>query len=95
MNERQRQAMSEQRGEVYVDPLFDYPGKGEWCHMWADNEDDLHAMAVRIGLRRSWLHEHRVANHYDLRPSKRALAIKYGAVEMQMSVWMKQKQHNS
>ncbi|QWQ39587.1 DUF4031 domain-containing protein [Streptomyces sp. YPW6] len=25
-----------------------------WCHLTADTEDELHAFAARLGLRRSW-----------------------------------------
>lgn len=51
------------------------------CHMYADTLDELHAMAARIGMRRAWFQDHRMLKHYDLVPSKRALAIQYGAME--------------
>lgn len=51
------------------------------CHMYADTLAELHAMADRIGLRRSWFQNHRSLQHYDLVPSKRVLAVRYGAVE--------------
>lgn len=44
---------------VYVDDLARYPTKipcfrlGS-CHMMADTLDELHAMAVKIGLKRAW-----------------------------------------
>lgn len=51
----------------------------QWCHMITDGDDDeLHALAQKIGLKRSWYQ----GDHYDLTPSKRALAIKAGAVEI-------------
>ena len=69
---------------VYVDEITDYGPKGLWCHMMTDNYDDLtelHALAGKIGLRRDWFQNHNPMHpHYDLRPSKRALAIKHGAV---------------
>jgi hypothetical protein len=70
---------------VYVDALADYPGKGQWCHMAVAPDTDpevLHQFAERIGLKREWFQEHSLHGHYDLRPSKRALAVKYGAVEL-------------
>jgi len=67
---------------VYVDDLFDYPGKGWWCHMVSNNLDELHTMADRIGLRREWFQNHPRHPHYDLRPYSRSLAVLHGAVEV-------------
>lgn len=56
-----------------------------WCHMVSDaSEEELHAFADRIGLKRAWaqLRPHASAAHYDLTPRRRALAIKLGAVEV-------------
>lgn len=36
-------------------------------------------MAKRLGLKRVWFQSNSRTPHYDLVPSKRALAIKYGA----------------
>lgn len=49
-----------------------------WCHMVADTVDELHALAARIGLKRSWFQ----GDHYDLVPSKRAAALAAGATEL-------------
>ncbi len=60
------------------------PGRS-WCHMVSDlDEAELHAFAARIGLRRSWaqLRPKASAAHYDLTPSRRALAIASGAIEV-------------
>src|SRR5215469_7914058 len=61
----------------------------QWCHMATDGDpEELHRMARRLGLKREWYQNRdkagRVHNHphYDLVPSKRALAIRYGAVEV-------------
>lgn len=67
---------------VFVDQVQTWE-TGQWCHMWSDRGDwELHAMARRIGLLRSW---HQVSHgwfsHYDLRPGKRALALRHGALE--------------
>lgn len=72
---------------VYVDQLTVYPNawgpflKGS-CHLTADSDEELHAFAAKLGLKRSWFQLHRVINHYDLTASKRALAVELGAVEM-------------
>jgi len=72
---------------VYVGPLFKaqvYGGNwryGEACHLLADTEGELHEMALKLKLKRSWFQNKNVA-HYDLTPSKRLLAVKNGAVEL-------------
>lgn len=67
---------------VYVDPIINYPGQGDWCHMMADTLDELHTMATRIGLRRAWFQNHPDHPHYDLRTSKREKAIAAGASQI-------------
>jgi hypothetical protein len=52
------------------------------CHMLADSLDELHEMADRIGVQRKWFQAKNVP-HYDICKSKRALAVKYGAVEIE------------
>ena len=66
---------------VYVDESK-YPFRGQfYCHMWADTLDELHVMADRIGLQRSWFQTKNARfPHYDLAPSKRAAALRHGAV---------------
>lgn len=87
---------------VYVDSLKTYPTSAiqpsarrvsrRWCHMWADagEEEALHAMAQRIGLKRAWFQQHERLPHYDLTPSRRAEAIEAGAVEMDVRIWFRQ-----
>jgi len=83
---------------VYVDPLFQvseaaYHGPGarqarragdrgghRWCHLFGDVADsaELHTFAARLGMRREWFDR----DHYDLVPSRRALAVRLGAIEV-------------
>lgn len=54
-----------------------------WSHMVSDvGEDELHAFAARLGLKRSWFQcrPQASAAHYDITPPKRALAIELGAI---------------
>lgn len=45
--------------------------------------DELHAMADKIGLKREWFQNKNARYlHYDCQKSKRDLAIKHGAVEV-------------
>lgn len=77
---------------VYVDELFTAfsndpqaarvgnRNRNQWCHMWADTLDELHAMAEHIGMRRAWFQNKPKFPHYDLTPGRRAAAIRAGAV---------------
>jgi hypothetical protein len=49
-------------------------------HMIADNPNELHDMADRIGVARRWFQSNASAPHYDICRSKLELAIKGGAV---------------
>ena len=63
---------------VYVDDMK-APFRGMvMCHMIADTEEELHAMADTIGVARRWYQ----GDHYDISKSKRALAVKAGAIEI-------------
>jgi hypothetical protein len=54
------------------------------CHMLADTDAELHAMADRIGVARRWWQspEMTSGSHYDIALSKRALAVQAGAIEI-------------
>lgn len=70
---------------VYVDDMRAPFGRLIMCHMLADTDDELHAMADWIGVDRRW---HQKAgtphSHYDIALSKRALAVAAGAQEITM-----------
>src|SRR5687768_780068 len=68
---------------VYVDDMRAPFGRMIMCHMIADTDDELHAMAKRIGVNPRW-HQAppRHDSHYDIALSKRALAVAAGAVEI-------------
>jgi hypothetical protein len=70
---------------VYVDdmkadyePSHRHGFKYVMSHMFADTEDELHAMADKIGVLRKWYQ----GDHYDITQSKRALAVQAGAKEI-------------
>lgn len=54
------------------------------CHMFTDSADlgELHAVALRIGMKREWFQPHRIAPHYDLTPSRRLIAVELGVIEV-------------
>lgn len=68
---------------VYVDTARNPFGRYRMCHMWADSLPELLAMADGIGVPRKWLQEPPRASwvHMDIAQSKRALAVKLGALE--------------
>jgi len=69
---------------VYVDDVRHRYGRMIMCHMWADDLDELHAMADRIGVARRWFQKPPKASweHYDICLAKKAEAVKLGAVLM-------------
>ena len=64
---------------VYVDDMFTVPmgrfGRMKMSHMIADAEDELHAMAAKIGVARCWYQ----GDHYDVSMGVRDKAIAAGA----------------
>lgn len=69
---------------VYVDSMREPYGRMVMCHMIADTDAELHLMAARIGVARKWWQSPEIAwgSHYDICLSKRAIAVKLGAVEI-------------
>lgn len=56
------------------------------CHMVGDTDEELHAMADKIGVARKWFQlPGTYKRHYDIAMSKRQLAVDNGAVEITMS----------
>lgn len=69
---------------VYVDDMQAAYGRMKMCHMLADTDEELHAMAARIGVARKWWQspEKTSGSHYDIALSKKALALAAGAIEI-------------
>lgn len=68
---------------VYVDDMAAPFGRMIMCHMIADTDDELNAMADTIGVQRKWHQKPNTPNsHYDIAISKRNLAIASGAVQI-------------
>ena len=76
---------------IYVDELFTATPRTEqarqygtrWCHLTTDGDlEELHVFAEKLGMKRAWFQPHATLPHYDLVPSKRALAVRLGAREI-------------
>jgi hypothetical protein len=67
---------------VYVDDVRHKFSYMVMCHLWADSDEELHAMADRIGIARRWFQQPPKASwkHYDISLSKKALALQHGAI---------------
>ena len=71
---------------VYVDEFKHYGPTRIRCfkagssHMLADTLEELHVMALAIGLKPSWFQGNASTPHYDLTESKRTKALALGAV---------------
>ena len=66
---------------VYVDHYRATFRRLRLSHMIADTEEELDAMADRLGLKRTWK-QTRKWIHYDICESNRRLAIRYGAISV-------------
>ena len=66
---------------VYVDKTKNEFRGMIMCHMVADTLDELHAMAKKLGMKRSWFQSGSIP-HYDVSLSKRRMAIEFGAIEL-------------
>lgn len=68
---------------VYVDALRDWGWRlGPSCHMVADTEEELHRLAASVGLKRQWFQSKASTPHYDLTESRRRIAVRLGAAEL-------------
>lgn len=78
---------------VYVDDMYT-SSMGEYkrgpyvykmSHMIADTDEELHAMAAKIGVQRKWFQKPGTpGRHYDITMTMRAKAVASGAVEITM-----------
>lgn len=77
--------MIKKKINIYVDTLLPWGFKMygrhfKTCHLFTDGtETDLISFGENMGLKKSWLHRSPSMVHYDLIPSKRAIAIEKGA----------------
>lgn len=82
---------------IYVDNLRPTTRTRRWkhdesCHLYADDVEELHRFAQRIGLLRRWFQDKPFFPHYDLTRGMRARAVSFGAKKhdgRQTVVWMR------
>lgn len=65
---------------VYVDNAI-FPWRGRrWAHLMADELDELHAFAARLGIPRYKFQDKRSGAHYDIDATMRTTALRLGAI---------------
>lgn len=79
---------------VYIDNYGQVTGRnfGYMCmsHMWADSHEELISMVKKIGVNPIHIqHQGTLAEHFDISLVKRDLAIKYGALSLNMRDYAK------
>lgn len=68
---------------VYVDSMNAPYRRMLMCHMLADTEEELEAMALKIGVQlKWWQYKGTYKSHFDICQTKKALALKSGAIEI-------------
>ena len=60
------------------------------CHMFTDSIDELHIMADKLHLKRSWFQDKSIA-HYDICLSVRDKAKRFGAIEIDLIKFIREK----
>ena len=65
---------------VYVDDAVHLWRGRRWAHLLADELDELHAFAERLGLPRRAFQDKRSGAHYDIDAALRERALALGAV---------------
>lgn len=78
---------------VYVDPISPCIQNKRWpykeaCHLIADDVVELHSFAAYLGLKRSWF-QNKAIPHYDLTVNKRRLAVRLGAIEIDVKAFVR------
>jgi hypothetical protein len=65
---------------VYVDnAVFQWRGR-RWAHLLADDLDELHTFATRLGIPRRAFQDKRSGAHYDIDTALREVALRLGAI---------------
>lgn len=67
-----------------------------WCHLFCapGDEHELHTLACsrEVGMRRQWFQgQDPEFPHYDLVPPRRVAAVRAGAVEVELRVWLEER----
>jgi Protein of unknown function (DUF4031) len=85
---------------LYVDELREFIKTSKqakkhgkfWCHLFSDSSiDELHEFANLIGLKKEWFQSKKNFPHYDLVSSKRKLAVQFGAKEIKLKEFLKER----
>lgn len=78
-----QQNLFEQNKPIVYVGILEFPFNGMlMSHMASTNINELHKMADTIGVNRKWFQDKPGHPHYDICKSKKRLAIKNGATEI-------------
>ncbi len=66
---------------VYIDHAYLPFGRMKMCHMIADTLEELHQMALAIGMKIDWFQPTSFP-HYDVCKKRRSKALELGAIEV-------------
>ena len=68
---------------IYVDqPIYKKSpnGRKSYAHMIADNFEELHEFAAKIGVKKHFFHSKSLYKHYDITSDQHAIALENGAI---------------
>lgn len=67
----------------------------DWCHLWceAGHEQNLHAVAAALKLRRDWFQDKPGFPHYDLTRGKHFQARRLGVPVVDLKSWLLQRRN--
>lgn len=69
---------------VYIDDFNAPYRRMIMCHMMADTTAELLDMVKKIGVQAKWIqYPHTSHEHFDICLAKKALALEYGAIEVE------------
>jgi hypothetical protein len=67
---------------VYIDKANLPYRNMKMCHMIADTEEELHDMALKIGMKKSWFQKNASFPHYDVCLMRKKIALELGTIEV-------------
>lgn len=67
---------------IYIDNALISFNNQLWCHMMADNLEELHSFARYLGVSKNWFHKDARYPHYDITIQTKQNALCLGALSV-------------